>query len=351
MAIKKYIKGAPLSDYYQVVDFYGRSKVCFFTDDLEIVSKKVIKGWSFIKTANGFYLEAPEVWLVDIVEPTRVTYFSNNPVNNYAYFLYLKNKSPKALISLLKFLCKNDCLEIFLSKGIALDAEIRAILDDKKVGTKLTLDLYANFLQDKNYKKFLEKSRELLGNVRFLKIERNKSILNYPDKIKGLFLEIKEYYSLINLGNKDLYSHDFVEGLNVQIENMFGFADVFIFVPWGCFKYMGNFITERTVEKVMLWELHMSYYNDHQHKFKNQNLKGKTVLLLDKSYTGGTLNKIANLVKKEGGKPIKVALFPKSRTGIKNSDYIVFLDRILKSKDVDISSDKWYDLLYKKILV
>jgi phosphoribosylpyrophosphate synthetase len=55
----------------------------------------------------------------------------------------------------------------------------------------------------------------------------------------------------------------------------------------------------------------MSCYNNHQHRFKGRDLRGKTVVLLDKCYTGGTLNKMANLVKKEGGRPIKVALFLK----------------------------------------
>ncbi len=347
MDIKSYVEGSPLSDYYQKVNCFGRTKIRFLTNNLKFASEKARKGWFLDKTPEGFYLEAPEVWLIEISEPTKVTFFSNNPVDNYAYFLYLKNKKPEELISLLKSI--ND-VDIFLSQGNAIDTEIRIILDDRKEGQRLRIGLYSKFLQDVNYKKFIEKSRGIIGETRSMKIERNKKISDYSPKIRRFFYKIKENYSFVNLENRALYSSDFISGLNTQIESLFNFADLFVFIPWGCFKYIGNFITEKTVNKVMLWEFHMSDFRDHQHRFNSQNLKNKQVILLDKSYTGGTLDRAAEAIKKEGGNPIKVALFPKSKMAVKKADYIVFLDKVLKASEVDVSSPRWYDVLYKKVL-
>jgi len=349
MTIKHYNQKYPLDSYYQHVEYYGRSKICFITDDLNIVSEKVNKGWSFCKTNKGFYLEAPEQWIVDISEPAKITYFTNNPINNYAYFLYIKSKTTKELVEIIETV-SNSKNEFFVSKGKSLETEVRIIIGDKKEGKKIASDLYSYFLQDPKYNKFIKQSKKFLVKTRSLDIEKNQKISDYPYKINKFFLEIKDLYSMINLEKRPLYSHDFIPGLNTQIESLFKSADYFVFVPWGCFKYIGNFITEKTVDKIILWELHMSQYKTHQHKFRFHDLHHKNVVILDKSYTGGTLNKIAALIKEKGGIPIKVALFPKSRNAVKNSDYTVFIDKIIPSESINTSNEKWYSKLYKQIL-
>ena len=348
MDLKTYKPKLPASYYYKKISCFGRTKVGYTTNNLITVAEKVAKGWSFSRIKNGFYLLAPEVWLVDISEPAKIYYYSNSAVNNYAYFLYLKNKTDEELISLVKKLL-NDGQEVFVSKGDSLEIEVRVILEDKSTSGNLMFDLYSEFLQSKEYKKYFKEAGKVINCDRSIKIQKNRDIADYSPKVAKLFSEIIKYYSLINIGKRDLFSHDFIPALEPQVESFFGDADVFIFVPWGCFKYIGNFISEKTVDKVMLWETHLFKYEVHEHKFRKQSLKGKKVIIFDKGYTGGTLNKMAGLVAAKGGIPVKVAIFPKSRMAIKNSDYIFFGDKLIKSSDIDISKPDYYAALCKKI--
>lgn len=348
MDLKTYNPKLPVASYYKKIPCFGRTKVMYLTNNLVTVAEKVAKGWSFSRIKNGFYLQAPELWLVDISEPAKIYYYSNSAINNYAYFLYLKSKTDEELISLIKKLL-NDGQEVFMSEGESLELEVRVILEDKSTSGNLMFDLYSEFLQSKEYKKYFKEAGKLINKSKSIKIQKNRDIIDYSPKVSKLFLEITKYYSLINLGKRDLFSYDFIPELEPQVELTFGDADIFIFVPWGCFKYIGNFISEKTVDKVMLWETHLFKYEVHEHKFRKKSLRDKKVIIFDKGYTGGTLNKMAGLVVAKGGIPIKVAIFPKSRLAIKNSDYIFFGDKLIKSSEVDISQPDYYKTLYKRV--
>lgn len=328
------------------MDCFGRTKVCFVTNDLKVVADKVAKGWIFIKTVKGFYVQAPEIWLVDIAEPSKICYYSNSIINNYAYFLYLKGLSKIELLKIIKNLL-GDGQDVFLSHGPSLEVEIRIILENKNNGGNLMFDLYSHFLQSRSYDRYLKEAKKIVSKDRAIKIQRDKDISDYSPKVSKFFSEIIKYYSLINLGKRDLYSRDFIERLQQQTDKHFSDADIFIFIPWGCFKYIGNFISDKTVDRVMLWETHLLKYETHEHKFGKLSLKNKKVVIFDKGYTGGTLNKMAKMVKEHGGRPIKVAVFPKSRLAIKNSDYIFFIDKLIKSSDINISNKNYYVDLYK----
>lgn len=100
----------------------------------------------------------------------------------------------------------------------------------------------------------------------------------------------------------------------------------------------------------MLWEIHIDKNQKRNNKMFNKNIKNKTCLIIDKTYTGKTLNHIAKIVKSEGGTPIKLGLFPKNRKAIKSSDYILLLDKVYKSDTMDLSTQNWAEKYYKKIL-
>jgi len=141
MEIKKYNHKLPIRSYYQKIDCFGRTKVCFITNDLKTVADKVSQGWAYTKIKKGFWLQAPELWLADISEPTKVFYYSDSLINNFAYFLYLKSKTSKQLIKLVK---KNlsDNQEVFVSEGPSLETEVRIILENKNTAGNLMFDLY-----------------------------------------------------------------------------------------------------------------------------------------------------------------------------------------------------------------
>lgn len=348
MEIKTYDPKRPISYYYRNIKCFGRTKVCFITNDLVVVADKVSKGWTFSRIDDGFFLQAPEVWLVDISEPAKISYYSNSIVNNYAYFLYLKSKKDSELIALIKNLL-GDSQEIFLSKGDSQEVEIRVILENKNSSSNLMFDLYSEFLQSKEYKKYLRESEKIVKKNKVINIQRDKEVGDYPPKVAKFFSEVIKYYSFINLGRRDLYSRDFVPAIEKQVEEHFGDADLFVFIPWGCFKYIANFVSDKTIDKVMLWETHLLKYETHEHQFRKRDLKNKKVIIFDKGYTGGTLNKMAKLIRKQGGEPVRVAIFPKSRLAIKNSDFVFFVDKLFESSKINIADPEYYSSLYKEI--
>jgi hypothetical protein len=348
MKIKKFKPDLPTSAYYQKIKYFGRTAICFLTNDLKVVAEKVYQGWGFHKIKDGFWLQAPELGLIDLSDPVKMHFYSDSPINVLAYFLYLKNKSDKELIALVKRLL-GDGQEIFLSKGEALDVKIIIILEKKVTADNLLHDLYSEFLQSSDYNKYLKKSREIIKNNRLIKVQKNKKINDYSPKVSKFFSEVIESYSLVNYRSREIYNNFFIPGLESQINQLFDDADVFIFIPWGCFKYIGYFISDKMVDKIMLWETHLLEYNNHENIFRERSLKNKKVVIFDNGYTGGTLNKMAKKVKARGGKPIRVVVFPKSRLAIKRSDYAFFIDRLIKSSEIDISRADYYNKLYKKI--
>ncbi|MDD5606636.1 MAG: hypothetical protein PHN37_02115 [Candidatus Pacebacteria bacterium] len=350
MLVKKFNPNLKLKDYL-VEGEYRRTQIRFITEELDVVAEKIALGWSFFINPKGFLLIAPEKWIVDLAEPFKVSFYTNNPNINLAYYNFIKNQiKESSLKEKIHSILQDQSTQFFLSKGPALQTEVRIILENKRIGDIIANLLFIKFFEDNNYKDYIDKANAFLGKTREIKIQRYRKINDYPKKIKNLFLQIKDYYSLINISNRDLFSYDYVFGVAEQFSKEFQDADVFIFIPWGCFKYLANFITEEMVDKIMFWEMHFGKYNEHSHKLKKKKLKGKKVIIIDKGYTGSTINKLAGLVKRQGGFPVRVTLFPKSDLAIRNSDYTVFLDKLIKSSEVKLSDPNWFVNLYKNVL-
>ncbi len=350
MSIKKFNPKLNLKDYLDEGD-YRRTQIRIVTENLNLITDKIASGWSFFVHKKGFLLIAPEKWIVDLSEPFKAAFFTSNANVNLAYFYFIKDQvDKKALKNKIYEILHNQSLEVFLSEGVALQTEVRIILNNKNLGEIISSLLFASFFEAPDYKNYINKANQFLGETRMLRVERCKKINEYPKKIRNLFLQIRDNYSLINISKRDIFSYDYVPGIDRQILNEFKDADAFIFIPWGCFKYLGSFLTEEIVDRTMFWEIHFTEYNLNNHKFRSLNLKGKKVVILDKSYTGVTIDKLANLVKKEGGFPIKVALFPKSNLAVQKADYIVFLDKLIKASEIDSSDPNWFFNLYKEVL-
>lgn len=340
MSIKDYDTNLKLKDYLTQGE-YKRSQIRLMTNNLEFVSNKISNGWSYFVKNKEFLLIAPEQWMVDLSDPFKATFYTNNLNINYAYFNFLKDKIQKQ-----KLLKSN----LFLSEGQALETEIRIIADNKEKAEFFARKIFNKFLTGPDYLKYLNEANVFLGKTKIIRI-KDSATEKYPTKTKKLFLKIQKNYSWINFCKKDLSFPKTLIGLSDQIFETFKNVDVFIFIPWGCFKYIPSCVNEEMIDRLMFWETHFGNYNQSGHVFLEKNLKNKKIVIFDISYTGSTINKMSKMVKKRGGCPIRVALFPKSRLAVKNADYLVFLDRLIKASDVDTSSLTWFFDLYKKIAV
>ena len=345
MEYKEYKKGLILKKY-EVIGDYGRSKAVFFTDNLEIAVKHIHKGWSLYKAREGFVMEAPDVWMVDLSSSSKVFYWNDDPIINLAYYRYLK-----AIPDLENYINNlfSGNKSFMLSQGESLEGEIRIIGDNKKILHWIREKMFAHFIEtEENNKKYIREAAEFIGEVKNkCVIERNKSLAKYPKKIRELFLEIYRIYSIVNINKRELFSRDYLCGLSKQLDSLFSDIDVIVFVPMGCFDYLSSFLSEKNIEKVMFWEFHAHAYDQYSNKFKAKSLNKKKVLIIDRAYSGRTIVSVSNLVRREGGMPVTLGVFPKSRLAVSRCDYMVFLNKIIpcvNTKDLSIED------IYKQVL-
>jgi hypothetical protein len=100
----------------------------------------------------------------------------------------------------------------------------------------------------------------------------------------------------------------------------------------------------------MFWEIHYDGCQEYTNRFMAKDIAGKEVLIIDNSYSGGTLTRMKDMVASEGGKPSRLALFPKSKLSLANSELALVLDTVIESGSIDTESPGWVANLYKDVL-
>lgn len=347
---QKYHPKLKFNDYL-TAEYHGRTGVYMTTDDCQVLLKKLNDGWTYVPIKEGFWVRAPDISLVDITDPFKLNNFNDNVIY-FALFNYLKKlKESNQLYSEIKQITKAypqfKGLLFYISEGSSLEAEIRIGGSDKRIND-LKNKLINDILIKKEFSEYIKSAKEYLGETRNISISKlNETILD-----KNSLLLVKN----LNMLNQSVLSHNMnsqKKELNPNIINNIypnlPNNDVLIFIPTGCYQYISSFIQKNTSEKIMLWEVHNNKDANHSSKYLVKDIKNKKCLIFDKSYTGKTLNMIAKLVKDNGGEPIKLALFPKSRTAIKNADYVMILDRVFKSDNLKLNKN-WTNMYFKEIL-
>ncbi len=328
-------------------DMHHREEISFQTCDIELLYAYMKRGWSFKMVKEGFVVRAPEEWLVDLSDPYKISYFTNLETN-LAYYMCLRDMLKEDKLEsyirnvLNKYKIKN--FDFYILKGASLEIEIRIAGSDKRV-KMLKNYLFENIKKEESWIKYLDKAINLVGKDR--KIKFKKVSINNADKItKELFSSVRRHYGPFNAFHKKVFNKEYFEDMFID----FPTADIYIFIPWGCFQYISSFVNKENAAKIMFWEYHADKDRTHMNKFMAKSLKDKKVCVIDNSYTGSTINGISEKVEKEGGHPFRVALFPKSKEAIKNCEYCYFIDRIIESSLIDISDPKWPINTYKKVL-
>lgn len=326
---------------------HQRYEVSFFTPDLEVFSDRNKKGWSYKKTSEGFLMRSPEEWLVDLTDPYKVLHYGD-PICNLAYYNYLRNAIDtdhfdNLARSIIKKKGLND-LQYLLLTGPVLESEIRISGSDNRI-KDFKRGLYEEVSKTKEFKKYLEQSKIFLKGCRTLNCEK-KSIENAPIEVSSFFYLIKSYYESVDSNKVSSFNTSYFPNLFKGVPEY----DVYVFIPWGCFRYISSFVNKKNKNKIMFWEIHYDQYQTHSNKCLAKNLNKKRTLILDNSYTGNTLTRAQKLIKKEGGIPSRLALFPKSKLSVSNSEYVLFIDKIIDSSTLNLSNNNWIIDTYKKVL-
>ncbi|MEA2097590.1 MAG: hypothetical protein U9P70_00740 [Patescibacteria group bacterium] len=342
--IKKYQENLKFNDYLTMGD-HGRTGVFAVTNNCDVLTNKIKHNWNFENTVNGFWLRSPDISLSDITEPFRIYQFGDDDKINFAYLKLLKNlKEQKKLKPIMDRIVRDKkyCnFDFYISEGQVLENEIRIGGSDERVHN-LARDVFKKLVNTKEWTKYQNETITYLGATRKILVH-HKDINDFHKKSIKFIKYLNQLGNLLYLSEK--VNLHIVNNIIEQLPDY----DILIFLPTGCYKYITLFLNEDTVDKIMLWEFHIDRNQNRVSKALIKNIKGKRCLIIDKSYTGKTLNSLANFVKKEGGKPVRLALFPKNKVAVKNSEYILFLDRIIKSDTINLRKN-WAEKLYKKIM-
>jgi hypothetical protein len=307
------------------------------TADINEIKRKLRQGWEIRPGKYKFILRAPEVILCDLSEAY------TNPTLNLKEILTLSRVLNSLNISQLlnKIISQHfPTLEIVLLEGKHSNFEIRAAASDRRV-YKLPKILYRMLKESNLWKKEIKRTRNILRN-RKLKI-KIKEINGCSPKTQNFYGKLQKEYSIfekINLSNTAVY------GFWGSVPK----NDVYIFVPKAGIKYALGFIEEiGKSQQIMLWECHLSLDITKELKIFNKKLKNKKVAIIDRSYSSNTLDYLGKKVAKEEGQLLKIALFPKSKRAIQRSDYILFLDKLIPSKNIQFK-ENWAEDLFVKIV-
>lgn len=326
----------------------GRSIATFYSTNLCDVHEYVRKGWSYEidYKGKGFWLRAPDEWLVDLTDPFKIWYYGN-PVVNFAYFKFLKHYSDKKQLGeYINLIVKNNSVyykdfEFEVADGPVLQSEFRIIGNDNRI-LSLKRDLFKSFIESSVYQEFLNEAKEYLGDIKELRIDHIEKS-DYSPAIKEFYDRTNYYLKAIDCKTKE--KSTIVKGLIEQLPEF----DIMILIPNGCYKFINSLINDNNVDKVMFYEIHVNSHVNKCFTLFERDLTGKKVLIVDQIYSGKTLQIMKDIIIQKGGIPITLGMFPKSRYSLNHADYVTILDKVIKSSDIDFTKD-WILKLYKQIL-
>ena len=327
---------------------YARSGVEFYTEDVEKVNLLKEKGWKYNQYTSGFRVVPPEECIVDITNYRKAMQY-NNSIINLAYFDFLTNLiENNSIKSFINRIIENDNIyyknfDFLISYGPILDTEIRISGSDERI-KKLKIDMLEEFLNNKNGKFYIDNIKRIIKKTRRLETYR-KNLKEQSDVLQNFYKRLNENIHLIK--NINCYNQNIEKIYNMEkiIENI----DVYLFIPFGCFKYLSSFTNDDNINKIMFWEIHAEKSKEKTFKLFEKKLSGKNVLIIDNMYSGKTMTLAKSKVNELGGNPIVLGINPKNKNNIIESDYIMILNNIFSKNELNINDKDLFRNLYIKI--
>jgi len=329
-----------IGDYLMVYDTnHKREELLVISDNLEDAKKYTELGWKNKKILSGIIFMAPEIWLVDLADPFKVMENGGLKENLALFNTFKYFRDSNEIPSLIKKTIKEnnlDGLEVYLLYGVSLETEVRMAGTDRRIND--FKPLFINMLKSSTeYQHEIKRIDSDYGKkCRTIDLVRKPLSRVALKKYEG----IANYYSYID---RDFCFPENIYGLFKSLPP----ADNIILVPYSGMKFLDEVAGLFGLDNISFYERHFS--RDGNFWLFKKNFKGKDVLIIDVSYSGETLNAISEMISCEGGNPIRLAVWTKSKLSVAGSEYILFLDKIVRTKDVRITDPKWCLDLYKKI--
>lgn len=316
--------------------YYARSGIVYHTRNSEEIYYLKNKGWKYNKIDS---VSPPTITICDICDCEKIMQY-NNARFNLAYFLFIKKlKENNKLDNFIKNIInkKNIYYKDFhyhISDGPILENSVRIKGIDNRINT-LKIDLVKEFIKDEQYQYYINQVKSMI---------KNNSNYELPLINDEQTQEIKEYYEWLDKINKsidydikiqkNIFKIDTKELSNIKYDSI-------LLIPNGCYKYIDVFVNHDNIEKIMFMEIHADNINRGNHVINQLELKNKKVLLIDSAFSGKTLQIAKKYIQEQGGVPIILGIYPKSRSILNMIDYALIMNKIynvkgLKSEDEDM---------------
>jgi len=319
---------------------HQRQELVFPTRDLGEAAEKVHMGWEIKPGKEGYLVRAPEEWLVDLADPFKAQYGSRDNLTLYRTLRKLRanGELPNVLEEAKSVI---DGIDVYLLDGLALETEMRIAGSDSRI-TDVKRNVLRLVKDTPEWRENQERVAEELPRTRKLNVRKYPTFRLTPIATQ-FYRDIGDVHKVI----APLYEPNCVmNGFWDDIPE----ADVYMFVPKSGFKLALGFVDQRQrYDDIMFWEYHAGQTMSYEGQIFPKPLEGKRIAIIDISYSGTTLNQLHRKVSDEGGLPIRVALFPKSRRAVTSSEYLIFLDSLRRFQNIDLCDD-WAENLYVDIV-
>ncbi len=314
---------------------HDKEDVIYLPDDRQELKKKILQGWRRYTVGKYQILRAPEKSLCDLSKID--VNFTQRPDEILAtYYVLSEDDLLQEIMDALMFEIDSGLVNL---AGDSMETLIRVAGESKPELDTIPHRLYRLLKLCPDWYDTLESIDVPRVEVSFDLVEENIHKAN-PEVIKK-YESINEYY--ISDGKENIPSC-IIKG----VWNKIGPADTTIFVAKSGIPFALGYMDETGKEPLIL-EYHNGLETPKFRKFFNQSLENINVNVVDKCYSGKTLIAVAEIVRDEGGMPHRIALFPKSREGVRSSEAILFLDEFVDSVEIAESSD-WAEILFKQII-
>ena len=302
-------------------------------------------GWNYLICNKGFRLTPPSCVVCDISDYSK-SYQYNNIVLNLIYYKFLSqitknsclNNFLDLIISKYKFHYNNFSYHVLCSPTIETEFKIEG--SDNRI-FDLKKDMLLEFIDSKYYKENFNYIFSMINKYKDYKKIRldinklNKKLLNFYNDLSKKTLILEKKFKFIDkfypIEDSIFKSLDY---------------DILLFITSGCYKFVQLFINEKNYEKVMFWDFHVEKIKNNNYKLYKKDFKNRKVLIIDSVYSGKTLKFISEIIRLYGGFPLTLGVFPKSKYVIRELDYVLILNKIYKTSDLDIKNSCFFEKLY-----
>jgi hypothetical protein len=343
---------------------YKRNIVGFETNNLKVLEEKYNLGWSIYIKNHAFFVRAPEDVIVDLSDIFKIIKIGS-PIDNLVFYDLINDFIANGKLNdLVNFILKKNNLKDFsfiIPKGDFFETQFRMIGSDLRI-KQITKLLLKEFKKDKKtWNKYYKKSLSFLNSNRISYKDFFKKNVVYHNSVQDINIRnLIEKFQLFRIQFKKFkygsYLRNFlISGLFKKLPE----ANFYVLVPNGCFYFLPEFLESKNRLKYTVFiKLHLDDkepYLIYPDIDLIKNFKNKKILIIDTVFSGNTLNKLYYFIKNHGGTPIKMAVFPKSKIAIEQSNYILFVNKIIESNNLNLinilKEKNWVKILYRYILV